>query len=209
MALRMHAPLRVCRAPALQGAATLCAAAPRAARRSLQAPRAELRLSAPSPTQIDGLLGVALAPFALVATSSVFEAALSSSATSVAAALTLTPSVPLALSVLFGGIVTLERDALLAASAGPVGAVFRAAAALGAVAAAVATVNLQLPLLAAIFASKPVVALLAPSVPMALSVLAAGLVLLEGGPVLASLSAKARAEPGGTHAMRPRAEGTS
>ena len=122
------------RAPA--GAARLTAP-----RRAAAQPRRALRARAalPSPTQVDGLIGIALCPFALQVASVSLDAALGGGVASVASALAAAASVrsvPVALSVLVGGVLTLERDAIAAKLASPFGGVVRGLAAL--VAAAVA-----------------------------------------------------------------------
>jgi hypothetical protein len=104
-------------------------------------PRTALRARAalPSPTQVDGLIGLALCPFALQVASVSLDAAVNGGLGSVAAAVGAAASVrsvPLALSVLVGGVLTLERDAVAAKLASPSGGVVRALASL--VAAAVA-----------------------------------------------------------------------
>lgn len=103
-------------------------------RRAACAPRAAL----PSVAPVDGLIGLALAPFALklasVTLAGVLSGGLATSVSAAAVAVTSVRSVPLAASVLLGGVLALERDAIAAKLAGPLGGVVRGIAALGAAA---------------------------------------------------------------------------
>lgn len=157
----------------------------RPARRSPLRPCAALR-----PAQVDGLIGIGLTAGGLCATSAVFTHASSFAPLLGTVAASLTPSVPLASTVLVCSLVVLERSSIAAALASGAGDVLRLLGLGAALAGGVAALAFsQVPLLKMTLSHPNVTSLFTPSLPLAAALLLAGLLCIERASVTASLAA--------------------